>query len=296
MGKIYDPEKMEAVDFVYCTNDYSMFRKLEENRGVARDRVNKLVASFSAKEILNPIVVNEKFEIIDGQGRYEALKILNKPIRYVVEKGANIEDCRRMNRYNKSWSNNDWIDSFCLNPDETIAGNYKRAKECMTENKISYTRMLSLAKRGSGYTSGGGTNVLTEGKLIFTEKDAETVRLCVKNGSEIADALLIESRKINDKFWTAVKVMTLEYEGLYDHEWMLRKCKYHRGDFILCGSLEAQLKEFSRIYNDGIRKTGKIERLYFEDYMRNKGHNVREYSLGGAVTRPMDDVSTLIGA
>ena len=37
--------------------------------------------------------------------------------------------------------------------------------------------------------------------------------------------------------------------------------------------LEDQLKEFSRIFNH--KKKGK--RIYFEDYMRNRGYNARNY-------------------
>lgn len=56
-------------------------------------------------------------------------------------------------------------------------------------------------------------------------------------------------------------------------------------------ALEDQLKEFSRIYN---YKTKASNRIYFEDYMRNKGYNIRSYN-----TEPFnkelegEDVSTL---
>lgn len=59
---------------VYEEKDYSKFKRLENNRDVTESRKEKLKASIASGEILNPIIVNEKMEIIDGQGRYEAKK------------------------------------------------------------------------------------------------------------------------------------------------------------------------------------------------------------------------------
>ena len=92
MGKI--------IGNIYEETDYTKFRKLPDNRDVLSNRLTKLEASLSERAILNPIIVNEKMQIIDGQGRYEALKRMGKPIQYVVAKGANSDDCKRMNRYN----------------------------------------------------------------------------------------------------------------------------------------------------------------------------------------------------
>lgn len=86
--------------YVFETNDYGVFYRLEDNRSVTESRKNQLIASFSAGEVMCPIIVNEKMEIIDGQGRFEARKALELPIYYIIDPGKNINDCRRMNSYN----------------------------------------------------------------------------------------------------------------------------------------------------------------------------------------------------
>ena len=53
--------------------------------------------------------------------------------------------------------------------------------------------------------------------------------------------------------------------------------------------LEDMLKEFSRVYNRGVRK---CDRLYFEDYMRDKGSNSRSYDTS-YFGKEDPDVSTL---
>lgn len=89
---------MRQVGAIYSSEDYSVFRKLNGNRSVLEQRKNMIMASITERGwIRNPVVVNEKMEIIDGQGRFEALKELGLPIEYVVAKGASISDCIALN-------------------------------------------------------------------------------------------------------------------------------------------------------------------------------------------------------
>ena len=78
---------------VYQTRDYSKFMRLEGNREVVSKRVVKITKSIQQNGyILNPIVVNEKMQVIDGQGRLEALKGLKMPIDYVIAEGAGLNE------------------------------------------------------------------------------------------------------------------------------------------------------------------------------------------------------------
>lgn len=89
---------MKQVGAIYSSQEYSEFKKLNGNRSVLEQRKNMIIASIQERGwIRNPIVVNEKMEIIDGQGRFEALKKLNMPVEYVVAKGATISDCIALN-------------------------------------------------------------------------------------------------------------------------------------------------------------------------------------------------------
>ena len=57
----------------------------------------------------NPIVVNEKFEIIDGQGRFKALKTLSLPIEYILIPGLGLEECKKMNENSTTWNSRNFI-------------------------------------------------------------------------------------------------------------------------------------------------------------------------------------------
>lgn len=69
------------------TNDYSLFKQLPNARPINQKRVEKLMYWIVSHEIENPkIVVNKRFEILDGYHRLEACKKLGLPIPYEFEK------------------------------------------------------------------------------------------------------------------------------------------------------------------------------------------------------------------
>lgn len=248
---------------VYETRDYDAFRRLEANRGVGENRKEKLIASFKAGEVLNPIVVNEKMEIIDGQGRYEARKELGLPIQYVISVGSGIDECRRMNQYNTKWTEEDWVNSYVEGENQ----NYIVLKSVHEQTHAPYKRILRLCNKSGGDTG----STIKNGTLAFAENDGDVVKRILRQCDEITEALAFTGRR-NDAFFVAVKVAS-ETEG-YDHERMIRNCKNCRSSYNQMSGLEAQLKEFSRIYN---YRAGGRQKVYFERYMDNRGCNVRDY-------------------
>lgn len=265
---------------VYETYDYKRFKKLDCNRTLSEERKAKLLASFLANEILNPIVVNNKFEIIDGQGRYEVKKDLGLPIYYVIDADATIEDCRRMNAYNTQWS----IADFCKSYADAGNKSYISLIEICDRYNLSISTVLRIINRKGGFTA---NNSLRDGTFILTEKDKAWVIDLIEKMNQIVNALKFTGR-INDTFRTSVRIIT-EFEG-FEYERFLKNCERFHTRFVQMSRIEDQLKVFSDIYN--YRRKPENSKLYFEDYMRNRGANVRTYS------KPMfksfqPDVSTL---
>ena len=96
---------------IFETKDYSLFNRLNGNRDIRS--VKKIVDSIkTVGYIPNPIMVNEKMEIIDGQNRFEALKELNLPIQYYTVKGIGISEARALNLGRTNWGTLDYIKSY----------------------------------------------------------------------------------------------------------------------------------------------------------------------------------------
>lgn len=98
---------------VLVTNDYDMFKRLEGNRSVTELRVKKISNSIkTVGYVMNPIIVNERFEVIDGQGRLEVLRRLELPVYYIVVNGIGRKECIAMNINQTNWSLYDYIQSY----------------------------------------------------------------------------------------------------------------------------------------------------------------------------------------
>ena len=97
---------------IYITKNYDMFRVLNGNRPVKRARFNKVRDGIKAVGQIVPIIVNEKYEVIDGQARLEVCKSLDIPIAYVVMPGLGIEECRNANSTSSIWTAMNYVNSF----------------------------------------------------------------------------------------------------------------------------------------------------------------------------------------
>ena len=101
------------------TFDYSQFKFADYNRNVEPQHVQQLINEVkSGHQLLSPIIVNEKMEIIDGQHRLAAFKQLKKPVEYIVRPGTSKQDVVSINNSQKRWTPIMWIESFANSGNE----------------------------------------------------------------------------------------------------------------------------------------------------------------------------------
>jgi hypothetical protein len=98
---------------VYRTNDYSIFKTVKGNREVDKSNVKRLVKSLQLINLLeeNPIIVNDRMEVIDGQHRLEAAQLLSLSIYYIVRRSARLPEVQLLNSNSKSWTLHDYLKS-----------------------------------------------------------------------------------------------------------------------------------------------------------------------------------------
>lgn len=97
---------------ILTENNYKKFTLIDGNRLVKASHVRQIVKSMAERYIQNPIITNERLEIIDGQHRFLAMKELGKPISYIKTPGLDIDDVIRLNTNAINWGLNDYLDSF----------------------------------------------------------------------------------------------------------------------------------------------------------------------------------------
>lgn len=99
---------------MHSTRDLSVFKILEGNRNINLANVERLVKSIEENGFLQmPIIVNENYEVIDGQHRLMAARKLNSIIYYHKVNNYNLKTAIVLNRNQSNWSIADYIRSYC---------------------------------------------------------------------------------------------------------------------------------------------------------------------------------------
>ena len=68
---------------IYSTSEYNLFHKLKGNRGINELHVRKLVEAIKEKDLQIPIIVDHDMNVLDGQHRLDAYKIVGNPVSYI---------------------------------------------------------------------------------------------------------------------------------------------------------------------------------------------------------------------
>lgn len=137
------------------TTDYSMFKKLSGNRLKNKLHIQKLVDSFEAHPALmqaRPVIVNDKYEVIDGQHSLEAAEAAKIPVFYIVIPGISLEETRLLNSTQRRWSLKDYAISWqSERPDIRIA------LELHEQFGVALSKIGLLARKGTAGTGGGSS-------------------------------------------------------------------------------------------------------------------------------------------
>jgi hypothetical protein len=231
------------------TTEYGKFKAVKGNREVKRGHVLKLKLSVKEKNLLkySPILVNENFEVIDGQHRLEVCREYKLPVYYVVVKNSDIYDVQMLNSSSKSWALNDYMTCYCeLGKDDYCI--YMKFKK---ENKLSHgiTQLLLSGNRGEG---GGIHKDFKAGnfKIVNLMKANKQVKML-----KDIEAILKTSRKkfyMKRSFATALLMLFDEQD--YNHERMLRKVAYLGDNIGDYENYKSYLRIFQEIYNDREKK------------------------------------------
>lgn len=180
--KINTSDEWQGV--VFRTTDYSQFKHMSGNRSVLDARKNKIVRSVKTNgQIYTVIIVNEKFEVIDGQGRLAAFQELGLPVNYVVVPGLTAKDCAVLNASTTCWNIHDYITSYkdlgyepCVRLDRLL-----QKHEALGIRPIIY----AVTNRIGIVTNGKGLNAdIREGRLELSEEVEKEAESCLAYAEE----------------------------------------------------------------------------------------------------------------
>lgn len=168
-------------NIILVTKDYNLFKYVRGNRDINQNNVSAIAHQIKLRGQQQPILVNEKYEIIDGQHRLEACKQLGKSVTYIVRKGANIHDVISTNIVGKKWSQGDYINRYASEGNENYV-KLKRFLEAAKKEGFGASAGLTIA-RGSAYQE--AYYMWSDNKLRSKSAEVATAQILYHAGSDI---------------------------------------------------------------------------------------------------------------
>lgn len=97
---------------IHTTTDYFLFKTLEGNRQLNKIHLKRLKDSIEKNYLFTVIIVNENYEIIDGQHRFQCIKELELPLHYLICKGYGLHQVQILNQNSKNWNYEDYLSGY----------------------------------------------------------------------------------------------------------------------------------------------------------------------------------------
>ena len=229
---------------VYETSDYSIFKLLTGNRNISPERVNKIKKSLMKGVLPQPIIVNEHYEVIDGQARLQALKELGLKVLFVVQRGATIRDCIRMNSVGERWKTSNFIASWA---DQGVQDFVILRRLRLKYKKLPECSALLALKGKSAMTQIGQIQIRTGTfRAAVSEEEAEQELRCMLTFL----SLLEGSGKLPGDRSNGLRALHIIYVWkLAPMDVLFERLSKNRQKAIPFGTVQEALRTFSALYN-----------------------------------------------
>lgn len=159
----------KITNHVHTTKDYFLFKPIDGNRNVNKLHVSRLKKSMLKNYLFTVMIVNENYEIIDGQHRFAVIKDLGLPLHYVKCEGYGLNEVHILNENSKNWSADDFLAGYC-DLDKIDYKIYRRFKE---KYRFGHNECMAML---TGANGGGGSayELFRSGKFKVTHLDEAT--------------------------------------------------------------------------------------------------------------------------
>lgn len=236
--KVAKENDIQLVGFIQETKNYGLFKFMEGNRDVNSAHLQNIVKSMQEKYLISPIIVNEDFEIMDGQHRFSSCKELGAPILFIQIKGYGLDEVQRYNSNSRNWNPTNFMESYI---EQGVPG-YDLYKTLKDTFGFTHTETLFIIAGGK---SDGKNDLLKfrNGKMEFI-KDT--------------DKIFMLGRMVQDfgKFYDGYKrpaffraCMTIFKNKKYNHEVMLKKLSRQTDRLKHCATVDGYLRIMEDIFN-----------------------------------------------
>jgi len=150
------------------TKNYEMFSTIDGNRPKNQLHLIRLKKSMEEQLLVSPIIVNEKYQVIDGQHRLQVSSELNLPVRYIVCNGYGLNEVHRLNQNSKNWATIEFVQGYA----DMGLKEYQYLLDFSERHNFTITQSVTLLANNGG----DRLKQIQKGKWVATYKErGETV-------------------------------------------------------------------------------------------------------------------------
>jgi hypothetical protein len=187
-----------------------------------------------------PGLVNKHGDLVDGQHRNEACRILGLPFYYTVIDG-DVSDVQSLNHNVKKWTNVDFLKSFC----DMGIQDYIIYRDFRETYKLDH--QVSVALLGGGGDSNKRTQVFNSGAFKIGN---------LANAIKIADFILRIKEfyaGYNRRSFVSAMVQVINQTD-FDMDTFLHKLKIQQTRMVDCAKIDEYVTLIKKIYNYANKK------------------------------------------
>jgi hypothetical protein len=231
---------------VHTTTDYFLFKPIDGNRNKNHLHLMRLKKSMAENYLFTVIIVNENYEIIDGQHRFDVIKELNLPLSYVVCSGYGLDQVHILNQNSKNWGNADYLEGYC----KLGYTEYLEFKKFIDKHQINSQIALYLL---SGQDSGQMSKTFNAGNfkiknLQESENTMDKLHLC---------GMYFPQYKMR---WFVYAMVRLFKKPQFEFTEFLQKLKTQPTALQVCNDVDQYISLIEEIYN--YRRRDKVNLRY----------------------------------
>jgi hypothetical protein len=230
---------------IQTTYNYGQFKQCVGNRDLNESHLRKLKQSMIENPLQTFIIVNERYEVIDGQHRLKASQELGLPINYIVVYGYGVKEVSILNTNHNNWKKNNYLQTYCDLGYENYIQFQKFQKDFP---KLNFSLCLKLmsglrsnkTQRIDGYKT--NSKEFENGQFVVTD---------LEKAYDLANKIMdIEPyfKRFNDNTF-CLAFMSVYQHPNYEHNDMLHKLKVQPNTLSICRSQEQYVGLLEQIYN-----------------------------------------------
>jgi hypothetical protein len=251
------------VNKVYKTNDLSIFKEIGGNRVPNPQHIKRLKLSIIENGMLcNPILVNEKMEVIDGQHRLIASKESNSFIYYIIINGYSLSQVHTLNLNQKNWTKKDFMDGYAAMGLES----YIKLQNFVEKNQdFGFTDCVSLCANQS-FTAMVKDIRTTKKEEVYNQSEVFVDGTWKGKDFELAQQWVEKIRLIKPYYngynrSILVRVMIGLFKNKnFDYSEFMHKIRLQPKALVDCANVEQQRLLIEEVYN--YRSRNKVNLRY----------------------------------